>query len=191
MSTRLHLLAIAASLLMLEGCSVQPHQWETTTGGGHYESKRGHFTAQLPAEWIQLTNSDSSGVLVSADGPELDAISILRSDNDKAFPAIKKEASPGELPADLAANFIAEAKTAGNINLQVLTNEPAKLGGKDGFHVVLDFSTRQGVHYRMDTYGVCTDAGTYALIYRAPALHYYELYQPAFKSVVTSFQFSP
>ena len=190
MNIRLHLFVIAAPLLLLEGCALQPHQWEAA-GSARYESKRGHFGVQLPAEWIQLTNSDSTGVLLSADGPDLDAISIIRSDNDKAFPTIKKGASPGELPADLAADFIAEIKTEGNTNLQVLTNEPAKVGGKDGFHVVLDFSTQAGVHYRVDTYGVCTEGGTYALTYRAPVLNYYELYQPAFKSVVASFQLTP
>ncbi len=189
MSTQLRLV-VAVLLLSLGGCALQPHPWEAA-GSDRYESKRGHFSAQLPAGWIQLTNSDSTGVLLSADGPDLDAISLIRSDNDKAFPTIKKEASPGELPADLAADFIAEAKTEGNSNLQVLTNEPAKVGGKDGFHVVLDFSTQAGVHYRVDAYGLCTEGGTYALTYRAPLLNYYELYQPAFKSVVASFQLNP
>ena len=181
---------LAAMFLLMQACAIQPPSWKATSNERYVSSKVG-FSAQLPPGWIQISSHDESSTLVSANGPELDLISLLRRDNAKAFPSTKKEASPTELPGDLAADFIAESKTEGNSNVQVVTNEPAILAGKDGFRVVMEFTTTSGVHYRSESYGLCTMDGFYALIYRAPVLHYYDLYEPAFKSVVASFQLAP
>lgn len=183
-------LLLAAMFLLLQACAIQPPTWKATSNERYVSSKQG-FSAELPPGWIQISSHDESSTLVSANGPELDLITLLRRDNAKAFPGTKKEASPTELPGDLAADFIAESKTEGNSNVQVVTNEPATLAGKDGFRVVMEFTTSSGVHYRSESYAVCTMDGFYALIYRAPVLHYYDLYEPAFKSVVASFQLVP
>lgn len=189
MRTRAGLL-LAATSLLLQACVNQPPKWEAASSGRYVSYKQG-FSAELPPRWLQLSSHDGSATLVSADGPELDLIDLHRWENDKAFQRIKKAASPTELPGDLAADFIAEGKTEGNSNVQVIVNEPATLGGKDGFRVVMEFSTPGGVRYRSESYGVCTPDGFYALIYRAPVLHYYDLYEPAFKAVVASFQLVP
>ncbi len=178
------IMAIAVVLVALGGCAIT---WQAVKEPAYTNTKQG-YTVTLPAGWLQLTSTDESGVLLSHDGVLLNLIHIQRVDNAKAFPHIKKEASPDLLSAELAANYIAEGTARqATENREILQNEPATVGGKDGFHVSMEFRTKEGLRYRSETYGVCTPDGFYTLMYRAPEIYYFEQSMPVFQTVVTSF----
>jgi hypothetical protein len=184
------LLASAASLLLLlGGCVTAPHQW-TATGATPYGPPSQGYAVMLPQGWVEISSRDYSGTIVSRHGLDLEIIRIVRTDNDKAFPVLKKSASPDEEPGQLADDLIAEIKTESGITgFKLVTNEPTTLAGKVGIHLVIEFSNTEGVQYRQDEYAVCTTRGFYVVAYRAPVLHFYDLYHPAFQVMVQSFRF--
>ncbi|HEV2111890.1 MAG TPA: hypothetical protein VGT99_11095 [Gammaproteobacteria bacterium] len=189
-STGHKLLAIASCMLLLAGCINAPPKWRAVNDPQYSVPKQG-YAVKLPAGWIEQATRDSSAMAISFNGLDLESIVISRQDNDEIFKPLHKEAKPDELPADLAADFIALVKTQTAPGLQVVTNEPASVGGKSGFHVVAEFSTDTGLHYRSEAYGVCTQYGFYTLSYRAPVLYYFDQYHPAFKAVADSFRLIP
>ena len=191
MTLRMLLLAsVAALLLTLGGCVTAPHQW-TATGDDPYSPPAQGYAVMLPQGWVEVSSNDYSGTIVSRHGLDLEIIRIIRANNDKAFPSLKKSAAPDEEPGQLADDLIAEIKTESDLTgFQVLTNEPSTLAGKVGIHLVIEFSNSEGVHYRQDEYAVCTARGFYVTAYRAPVLHFYDLYHPAFQAMVQSFRFT-
>jgi hypothetical protein len=186
---RLRLASIAAAVL--SGCATAP-KWQTVSTPSYVNEKQG-YAVTLPVSWIVITDKDASEMQVSHDGEGLNLIVILQADDDKAFPGLQGACSKADtLPSDLASNFIAQVKAnqPAGINLEVLKNEPATLAGKDGFHLVMEFATPEGLRYRNEMYGVCGPQGAYAVGYRAPVLYYFEQGLPAFQAVVASFQFT-
>ncbi|MGE5625499.1 MAG: PsbP-related protein [Bacillota bacterium] len=181
----------ALALLPLGGCVPMQHKWTEVQAPDYSQPTQG-YAAALPHGWIEISSPDNSGTIVSRHGPDLDNIRITRVNNDKAFPVLKKSAAPDEQPADLAQDLVAEFKNeAGDMGLQIITNEPVQVGGKNGVHLLLEYGTSSGVHYRMEDYAVCTPDGFYQLRYQAPVLRYFDLSEPAFKATVASFHFIP
>jgi hypothetical protein len=149
------------------------------------------YAISLPPGWLKIAPGNGAVTVLSLDGEDLDLIRISRFDNDKVFSNIKKVASPKDLPADLAGDFIASSKADLSVSsLTVLTNEPATLGGKNGFHLRYAFSNPDGVRYQTDIYAVCTENGFYTVYYRAPVLHYFDEHLAEFQKSVASFQFT-
>ncbi|MGA9853140.1 MAG: hypothetical protein WBR15_09435 [Gammaproteobacteria bacterium] len=182
-------IVIATGLAILTGCASLP-RWQTVSEPAYMNNDQG-YTVNLPKGWIKIANKDGSHLELSRNGVPLNVIVIYRSDGAKAFPATKKSAclSSDMLPADLAADFIAEAKDVQHTDtLQVLKNEPAAISGKEGFHLNMVFSTRDGVRYRFEAYGACSNGGFYALLYRAPEIYYFDKDLPAFNLMVASFK---
>ena len=184
---KIRVLALAFAALALSGCAPS---WKMVrqNNASQAVSAQG-YSVTLPQGWMTIAPGNKAITLVTHDGELLDFIRVGREDNDKALAAIKKAASPTELPADLATDFIAAAKTSTALsNLTVVKNEPVSFGGHDGFHLVMTFSNADGVRYQWETYGVRTENGFYSAIYRAPVLHYYDLYEKDFQATVASFK---
>src|SRR5579871_2278024 len=129
-----------ASLLLLSGCALTPPKWHQTETGSYAPAKQG-YSVNLPPGWLEFPIPGAAGVTLSVNGPDLDYIVISRRENDKVFKVLDKTAAPGELPADLASDYIALLKKEGNAGLQVISNEPADFGGRSGFHLIVEYST--------------------------------------------------
>ncbi|HEY3645420.1 MAG TPA: hypothetical protein VGM16_08790 [Gammaproteobacteria bacterium] len=184
----LWLAPLTALLLSLGGCAT-PHVWEKTNANTYSPPSQG-YAVTLPQGWLEDSSPDWTVTLLTRHGSDLDSIRIIRYENDKAFPETKKGATPGESPGQLADDMMAEIKAESGITgFQIITNEPGTLGGQNGVHLLTEFSDTEGVHYRQDDYLVCNAVGTYLVTYRAPVLHFYDLYHPAFQALVHSFQF--
>jgi hypothetical protein len=187
---------LAAAVILLTplvGCAqlMGPHGWKATDTAAYSPPYQG-YSVTLPPGWVKSSSNDFSATLLSRDGFDLESIRIGRANNDKAFPALKKGATPDEPTEELADDLIAEIKReSGLVGFQLVKNEPAALGGKNGIHLLIEYSSPDGVHYRQDEYAVCTAAGFYDVFYRAPVLHFYDLYHPAFQAIMQSFQFIP
>lgn len=192
MLTRSLLAPLAVCLLMLGGCaSFGPHGWEAA-GSAPYSVPSQGYVVTLPQGWIEESNNGYSAMILSRHGLDLESIHITRGDNDKAFPSLKKSASPDEAPGDLADDLIAEIKSeSGDVGFQIVKNEPAMVGGKSAIHLLIEYRTPDGVRYRQDEYAICTADGFYQLRYQAPVLHYYDSSQPVFAAMLQSFQFIP
>ena len=187
----LWLATLAALSLSLSGCVAMPHEWAKTDTKPYSPPSQG-YAVTLPPGWLDISSHDWSVTLLTRHGSDLDNIRIIRYDNDKAFKETKKGATPGESPGQLADDMMAEIKAESGISgFQVITNEPGVLGGQNGVHLLTEFSDTEGVRYRQDDYLVCNAVGTYLVTFRAPVLHFYDLYHPAFQATVESFKFVP
>lgn len=182
-------LTFAFAPLVLSGCA--PAWKMVHEDNNQYGVPSQGYAMSLPPGWLKISPGNGAVTLLSLDGEDLDLIRISRFDNDKAFSNIKKVASPKDLPADLAENFIASTKADLSVsNLSVLTNEPATLGGMNGFHLRYAFSSPDGVRYLTDIYAACTENGFYTVYYRAPVLHYFDEHLAEFQKTVASFQYT-
>lgn len=177
--------------LPLAGCAqlMGQHGWQATNAAPYSPPSQG-YSVTLPPGWVRASSNDYSTTLLSRHGFDLESIRIGRANDDKAFPVLKKGATPDEAPQELADDLVAEIKReSGLIGFEVITNEPASIGGHNGIHLVIEYHTSDGVHYRQDEYAACTAAGFYDLYYRAPVLHFYDAYHPVFQAMLQSFQF--
>lgn len=178
---------LVADLLLISGCATQ---WQTVSTPTYTNSKQG-YTVNLPRGWLKIATNDASMVDLSRNGGPLNLIRITRNKGADAFPATKKVAclSSGELPSDLAADFIADVEAHQNTDIvQVLKNEPTTFGGTEGFHLSLTSTTKDGLRYRSEVYGACSDGEFYTLVYRAPEIYYFDKDLPTFNAVAAAFK---
>lgn len=195
MNRRQWLLA-ATSLLAGCGASTQRPSLSTLVGkptlapvDGRYVAD--HFTVALPAGWLRRPLSGSA-VVASRDGFLLQSIVVERRAIDKAFPLSKKAARPDALSTELAEQEIAELKAGGSqlAALEVLENDPATLGGTEGFRLMYRHRTSRGLVVQHVVHGCATPNGYYRTEYLAPALHYFAPTLPDYESTVASLTFS-
>lgn len=150
------------------------------------------FSLDLPSGWLRRPLSDDA-VAASLDGFLLQTIGAERRDPAKAFPRTKRAARADALSTELAEQEIAELKAAGPqlAALELLENEPASLGGEEGFRIVLRHRTSRGLVLQRIVQAAATKSGYYRVEYVAPALYYYARTLPDFERSVESFAFVP
>ena len=69
-----------------------------------------------------------------------------------------------------------------------MSNKPARIDGKPGFQVVLQYKNEEGLRIQIMTYGFVDKTGFYTLSYRAPYLYYYDRDYQVFANVVATFR---
>jgi hypothetical protein len=151
------------------------------------------FSVKMPAGWVQreISEGETTHLVASRDGPGLQAIHFWRRDNEKAFPAIEKAASPDMLPEELSEAFVASMRAEFNREgMEVIESQPATLGGAPGFRLLLEYRAGGGLRYRMLVYAASTPQGYYALIYDAALLHYFDRDLGAFQEILETLRIS-
>jgi hypothetical protein len=178
-------LALIAAALLLCGCVAPPARVDDPRTDAPDKS----YVVDLPVGWIRQADQDKQ-LMASRDGFPLNMIRIERAPLKKAFPLTKKEASESALPSELAELTVAEIRASESemTAITVVGNEPASISGRDGFRVEVSWRNLRGLEIRAVVYGFADTSGFYALIYRAPKLHYFNKYLPEFERTVASFR---
>ena len=178
-------IAIAALFAALAGCVPAPVRVDTPRTQGPDKS----YTVDLPAGWIRQYTPENN-LIVSRDGFLLQTIAIVRRPVKGAFEHTKKDASDTMLPSELAELEIAEIKVRDELTeaLTVIENEPALVGGNEGFRVKVSYRNPRGLEIHEEVYGVVDKTRLYLLVYRAPRLYYFGKYHPDFQRTVESFR---
>lgn len=195
-------LILVTLALLTSGC-LQPSKW-TLTDDMNSVVKSSSFQITVPQKWVRLTQPESmeyveidgenqylmlEAMTVTRDGVDLQLINVIRRYPDNAFPAIKKKSRASMLPPEVADLYVTELrKRSGLERLKVLTNKPAKVGGKDGFRLVMQYKNDEGLRIRIVSYGFVDKTGFYTISYRAPYLYYYERDYKKFTQLVKSFR---
>ena len=147
----------------------------------------------LPAGWIflQTRQGDRGDLLIATRrGVALQSIRLTRLDNDKAFPAIEKPASPDMPGEELARRYVQDWAARFELDVvDVIESSPAELGGMKGFRVHLAYRVG-GLRYQAIALGVSTPRAFYLLSYNAPVLHYFDTDLPAFEQAGRSLRFT-
>jgi hypothetical protein len=175
---------LIVTAILLGGCVPQ---WVKLDKPEQQQIAAERYEIVLPKGWVKIDRGDT--LEVSRDGPDLQQVAIRAVAHDKAFPQIEKSTSESMLPSELSAMFIAELKKThedGLPSLVVEQNEPATVGGRDGFRLLLDYATDSGVRYRELVYGAVTDKGPATISYVAPRLYYFERDLPTFEAMLST-----
>lgn len=191
----------AVAALVLAGCAPKPY-WTLTDDKNRRVSSTsfefnvadGWVRTTEPRTWdrVAIDGKDQTILLeamtVTRDGTGLQAITVTRRYADTAFPTLKKKSNAQMLAPEVADLYVSELrKRTGLERLSVLSNKPAKVDGKPGFQVVMQFKNEDGLRIQIVTYGFVDKTGFYTLTYRAPYLYYYDRDLRVFNELVTSF----
>jgi len=193
--------ALMVVALLLAGCAPKPY-WTLTDQKNHtvtstsfeFGVSDGWVRTTEPRTWERLEIDGAQRTIllesmtVTRDGTGLQAMTITRRYPDTAFPTIKKKSVPTQLAPEVADLYVAELrKRTGLERLAVLSNKPAKIDGKPGFQLVMQYKNEDGLRIQIVSYGFADKTGFYTLTYRAPYLYYYERDLKVFNDLVGSF----
>jgi hypothetical protein len=179
------MLAVTVALLSA-GCVQTP----TRVDVARSEAPDKSYTVDLPVGWIKQASVDNRKLFASRDGFLLEAIEVSKLPPKEAFPKTKKAASDNMLPSELAELEVAEIKAEDQYTaaLNVIENEPAEIGGHEGFRIRVSFKNARGLEVQRVAAGFADKAAYYQLAFQAPMLYYFDTYYPEFEKTLASFQ---
>jgi hypothetical protein len=199
------ILILMAAVLLVSGCAPTPY-W-TLTDDKNQVVKSTSFEMSVPTGWVRTTepitwervdiDGDARTLLLEAmgvtrDGVGIHSVSVTRRYPDTAFPTIKKKSSANMLPPEAADLYVSELrKRSGLERLTVASNKPAKVAGKQGFELLMQYKNDNGLRIQILTYGFVDKSGFYTISYRAPVLYFYDRDYASFKKLVASFRQLP
>jgi hypothetical protein len=169
-------------VLLVAGCA--PF---STVGGKTVVSELG-FEAVLPDGWHRA-NRATDVLLITKDGFPLQFILIERAPLDKELQFTKRKFSAGMPPHDVAELEADNLRSATGIsNFELLDNRPVIIGGLQGFRLVFQWRTSDGLRVKRTHYGFMKDKWVYRIVYQAAARHYFDRDLPAFNALIESFR---
>jgi hypothetical protein len=196
------ILALPMLLALVGGCAPMPY-WTLTDDANRVLTSTS-FEMTAPTGWTRTTTADTweqvtvddkvetlllEQVTASRDGVGIQAITVTRRYPDTAFPTIKKKSSAKMLPLEAADLYVSELRKRNGLErLKVLSNKPAKINGKQGFELVMEFKNDDGLRIRIVSNGFVDKTGFYTLNYRAPVLYFYERDYDDYAKLVRSFR---
>lgn len=194
-------LVLVGMMFLMGGCA--PTAYWTLTDDVNRVAESKSFKITVPEGWVRTTKADTwerieidgalqtillESMTMTRDGTGIHAITVTRRYADNAFPTIKRKSMSNMLPLEVADLYVSELrKRTGLERLEVLSNKPAKVDGKDGFQMVMQYKSDDGLRIRIMSYGFVDQTGLYTINYRAPYLYYYGRDEKDFAEVVKSF----
>lgn len=184
MMARFRLFIVLLLAILVSACAVAPY---TRIDDKNRQYKNDHFSISLPVGWVFF--EEENGIWLSKDGPGLQRIAIQFREHKNAFKELKKSSSPDLYPSELAEMTIAELKASneyGLPSLEIFSNEPSQIAGRQGYALHLGFKTDEGLRIEIMAQGFVNEKGFYTLYYRAPTLHYFNQDRAVFEKIVSS-----
>lgn len=158
-----------------------------TRVGGLYKSDSHNYAADLPQGWMQWNKGEN--LLITRDGALLQNIQILRLSIEKPLKYTKKKFSRGMLPQEVAETIFDDLATSQDIlNLNLLENSPAKIGGFDGFKIVYTYKTKDNLKMKSIYCGFMLGDWLYGINYNAAQRYYFDKDVQTFQAVLKSFK---
>jgi hypothetical protein len=126
-------------------------------------------------------------------GPTIEAITVvsgLKDGKPIGKPANYKDKMP-LFRSSMAASEVAEMTVEtllrqGYGKVELLGVRPETFGGNSGFRFDLDLASASGLAKSGFGAGAVVNGKLYLIVYRAPKLHYFELYKPAVEKLIAS-----
>lgn len=183
----------ARSLVVLACCTVATPAlaWKLAADGQRFEHKASGYSIQFPAGWRYQKMPFGDECLATRDGPFLQAVYVDYRKHRKAFPGLKKDATPEMMPQELAEKLVADITASRGLqNMRVLSDEPTELAGLPAFRLHLAYRTAVdagSVRYEEIVVGANSPQGIFVVHYRAPVLHYFTRDLVAYEQALSSF----
>lgn len=155
--------------------------------GGAYTSPYDQYSVDLPEKWMRLNTKEY--LLITRDGVMLQHILIERIHVNDSLKHTKKQFRRGMLPHE-AAEVILDNKSSNPdiLNLKVIRNIPANVGGLRGFKAVYTHKNKDGLKFRTVFYGVMADEEFFGVAYTAALRHYFKQDLRTFEKLIASFR---
>jgi hypothetical protein len=155
--------------------------WKVVAPGTVATASSGGFSVQPPVGWVYDTGSRH--VVAARNGMLLDGLRIALVPHKSAFTALKKSSTPDSLPEDLAEAYVADLQAAGTYTeVQLMSIEPAELGGRPAFRVRLTYRLPAGLggaRMVQVALGTALADGILLAAFDAPQIHFFEQSLPA------------
>lgn len=132
-----------------------------------------HFN-QYSVARIGVKDRNVERVMITKNGFLLDVIDIVEFKLRDAFPSVGVSAEKAMLPFELSELWLAELKIRSNRDrLEILSNEPVRLAGQDGFKLQYSVTDSKGLVLNNLHYGFIVNDRFYSVSYQAPSEHFY------------------
>lgn len=165
--------------------------WKLAEEGQRFEHKASGYSIQFPAGWRYQKMPFGDECLATRDGPWLQAVYVDFRKHKKAFPGLKKDATPDMMPQELAEKLVADiTQSRGLQNMQVLSDEPTELAGRPAFRLHIAYRTAVdagSVRYEEYVVGTNSPQGIFVVHYRAPVLNYFSRDVEAYDKALATF----
>jgi len=169
---------------LLGGC--QGVQWQP--GGQAYTAQDGRFSVRLPTGW-SFAEPRSGQVIATADGLLVQRIVVGHRELKEALPYSKRVLTAGLSSLELVEAMTDDLRADhGLLNLQIVENQPATIGGQPGFKLVTTHHNASKLQITSVLYGFVKGPDLYLLNYIAPTRYFYDRDLPGFEEAVKSFQ---
>lgn len=130
--------------------------------------------------------------MFSKDGPYLQYILIQHRPLSQGFQFTRQNIEGGMLPHEMARVLIDNIHSDPLIrNFKLLSDVPAKVGGRAGFRLIYTYQDRQGVDMKTVYYGTVMGPYYFNLRYTAALRHYFAADLPTFDQVRAGLQLFP
>lgn len=178
-------LSVLLLLLALAACA----PWSAIDPNNRNITVKEDFSLTAPLGWVRK-NYNIYEVFLSRDGPLLNFIAVNREDHDRELARTKRTTKPDLLPQEIAELVIAEQKAIESRGaFTVLSNSPARIGGKPAVRVHTRWKTERGLWIERLTYALVDQKGRLAFIYESPGLVYFPKGLPDFEAMMKSVVF--
>ncbi|MBI2516518.1 MAG: hypothetical protein HYV95_06340 [Opitutae bacterium] len=178
------LLLISAGTLLLSGCVT----WQQ--GGQRYTAGSGAYSFTPPAGWMFI-EQPAGEIRATRDGLILQQVTVQSRALKDPLPGSKRVLTAGLTPFELAEALADDLRADHSLlGIEILKNEPAKFGQRDGFKLVVHYQTKDRLRITQSIYGCIDQSKLYLIRFAAPSRHYYERDLASFEAAVQSFQFS-
>lgn len=190
--TRLNALLLVAGVFTLS-TPAYAFRWSATEAGVRVTAQKGGLSVVLPGGWIY--DLAGTAIMASRDGLPLEELHLVTLPHKDAFKAIKRAATAGMSPEDLAEAYVANLQADTTLHdFELLSTDPSELAGRPAFrvHGRYRLSARAGdALEEFVAVGTTTDDGFVVAFLRAPAAHYFPKWLPTFDEMITTVAIAP
>ena len=181
------------ALVLLTGMAVAAPAaaWKIVLEGQPFKHEKSGYSIQYPAGWRYIKMPFGDETVATRDGIWLQQVFVDFRKHKKAFPALKKDATPDMMPQELAEKYVADMTSAGGLqNMEVLSDEPTLLAGRPAFRVHLAYRSAVdvgSVRYQAIVIGANSPQGIFLVGYDAAVLHYFAHDVETFEKTLATF----
>jgi hypothetical protein len=174
--------------LAVAGCAgAKPKPW--VPAEGRFVAQASGFELVGPAGWMRRNAPAGAETFIATrDGTPLQRILAGSTEEGKpiGFGKSTRPLATGMSPAEVSELVIDGISSSESLtDVKVLESSPARLDGREGFHVLVAFK-ETGLSRRAAVYGAVGSGRLYWLLFVAPERHYFPLDLPTFEQVVST-----
>jgi hypothetical protein len=177
------LIACLVLLPLFAGCQLT--RWQPA---GVVHGASDAFTVRVPDDWMYFENPPGT-IVATQDGLLLQHIIVNRRELKEPLSVSKRVLTGNLTPYEVAEALADNLRADHNLReLAIIKNEPADLGGLNGFKLLVSYHTSESLGIKECIVGTIADDHLYTVVFAAPRRYYFDRDEKTFEDVVKSFK---